>query len=252
MASPEDIIQMTEGDLHARKNSITKDKLLDAVVLLKRQQDTCRTDNRQLMQEFSALLDSKLGPLICELQSFKEKLKNVESRVTQLELEKEPRDVLPFSQEEQMIKIVDEVHQVSLRKNNLIIRGLGEREDGSLQERETHDRNEIAQLTTALGVTDLKVSEVIRLGHSQSKKPRPLKIKCVDYNAKQKLLFNSKQLRSHEKFLRTFINPDLTKMQQSWNRKLRTELKQRRDNGEDVVIRSGNVVPRTNLQTRDF
>lgn len=247
MASPEDIILMSEGDLQARKNSITKDKLLDAVVLLRRQQD--RTDNRQLMQEFSTLLDNKLGPLICEFQTFKEKLKNVESRVTQLEV---TRDDLPFYQEEQMIRIVDEVHQVSLRKSNLIINGLREREDGSLQERETHDRNEIAQLATVLGVTDLKVSEVMRLGHSQSRKPRSKKIKCADYDARQKLLFNSKRLRSHEKFMRTYVNPDLTKLQQSWNRKLRAELKQRRDNGEDVVIRSGNVVPRTNPQTRDF
>jgi hypothetical protein len=248
MASPEDIVLMKEGDLLARKNSITKDKLLDAMILLKRQQD--KSDGKQLLQEFSKLLDSKLDPLICELQTFKEKLKSFETRIVQLETVSGPGNEMSLSNEEQMMKIVDEVHQVSLRKNNLIINGLQESENGSLQERETHDRVELTQLALALGVDDLKVSEVRRLGHSQSKKPRPLKIKCTDYEVKQKLLISGKCLRSHDKFKRTYVNPDMTRMQQSWNQKLRTELKRRRDNGEDVVIRGGTVVLRSTLQTR--
>ncbi len=39
MTATDDILSMSEGDLLARKNSITKDKLLDAVIFLKKNAD---------------------------------------------------------------------------------------------------------------------------------------------------------------------------------------------------------------------
>ena len=58
----------------------------------------------------------------------------------------------------------------------------------------------------------------------------------------------AKNLRNSTTFKNVYINPDLTIRQQKESKALRDELKKRRNNGESVVIRNGEVVPKNNEQ----
>ena len=250
MAPPDDILSMSEVDLLARKNSITKDRLLDAVLFLKRKQES--KDDSRLINEFSNLLDSKLDPIITEFKSFKDRLGKVEERLMRLETETHDKVMHDVGSEEQMMRVVDEVHQISMRKDNIVIFGLTEKETGSVSERVFHDEKEVRLVAASLDIPDFPVTKVIRLGHSQAVKPRPLRVTCLNPEAKQNLLLNSSRLRLHAQYKQVFINHDFTKMQQDWNRRLRSELKSRRANNEDVVIRKGRVVPRDSSRNQFF
>ena len=80
-----------------------------------------------------------------------------------------------------------------------------------------------------------------------NEKPWPLVIKCAsrnDWRARE-MLQNAKKLReSRDARSRVFINPHLTKQQAVEEKALRTEVKQRKENGEDVMIKNGKIVSR--------
>ena len=109
----------------------------------------------------------------------------------------------------------------------------------------------MTELASIIGVDNLDIVEVKRLGNSQTTKPRILRVKCGDLMTKQQLLSNAKKLRHHENFKGIYVNPDLTKLQQSYFKKLREELTARRKNKEDVIIRGVKIV-RRNSDSQNF
>ncbi len=151
-----------------------------------------------------------------------------------------------------MMRVVNEVHQISARKDNIIIFGLPEKDTGSLLERASYDKEEVRSVAASLDVSDIAIGEVKRLGQPQAKKPRPLKVKCINPDDKQQLLKNARRLRQHQRFKNVYINHDFTRLQQECNRHLRNELKSRRENHEDVIIWNGRVVPRNRSEKQFF
>ena len=101
---------------------------------------------------------------------------------------------------------------------------------------------EVALLAREIGVDDLEVEEISRIGRLDPTKPRLLRFKCGDADTRRQLLRNSKNLRQSQRFQRTFINPDLTRFQRARNAELRKELRQRREAGENIAIRRGQIV----------
>ena len=89
-----------------------------------------------------------------------------------------------------------------------------------------------------------------RLGRptAGNQKPLPLLIQLSSLDFKHDILKNAKKLKylHQENNLKVFIAPDLTPQQQAQQRELRVELKQRKDNGEDVFIKQGKIVNRSN------
>ena len=77
----------------------------------------------------------------------------------------------------------------------------------------------------------------------------PLHDLCVlnvrTYNRKfsyRYCLSAAKQLRHSQNFKNVFINPDLTKAEREKNKLLRSEVKRRRDAGEKVFLRGGQII----------
>ena len=144
---------------------------------------------------------------------------------------------------EEKLSIFDELEDRDRRKRNLIVSGLHEMEDGSIEERKQSDKSKINHIFHNLTKWDGHMATSIsRIGKQRSEGSRILKIVCEDEKVKWEILGRAKLLRKMPTFQNVYINPDLTPKQQDEAKKLRMELRLRRDEGEDVIIRRGKIV----------
>ena len=124
------------------------------------------------------------------------------------------------------------------RRNNIIAFGVEEPPESD-DEEEKDDEN-ISNLCETLGFPRHKIASFSRIGR-RGKRPRPMRLRFDSYENKISCLRNSRKLRSSG----VFLKHDLTQAQVAFEKLLSAELKQRRADGEDVVIRRGEVVPRS-------
>lgn len=89
-------------------------------------------------------------------------------------------------------EMADELQQRAQRQNNLIISGVTERVEGSVQDRKMHDENFCQELCDELEVKG-DFEEVTRLGRNDTgMRPRLLRVKCKSIELKTRILQNSK------------------------------------------------------------
>ena len=144
-------------------------------------------------------------------------------------------------------KVLEECEQRKRRENNIIISGLPEKNEGSLEDRKAHDKETVEKLLIRLEVwQDVDVVHMRRLGRPKpdDKSNRLLMVKFEDYDQKIKVAKRASALRQHEEYRRVYINFDLTPMQQKQRKEMMAELKGRRERGEDLVIFRNKIVPR--------
>ena len=189
----------------------------------------------ELRQEYKALLkdlDDKLSTKINEVQSEVNALKyHVDSSIENFEK--------PF---------LNDLRETEHRKNNVMIFGLKENNASSPSDCSDDDRDRITCLSSELGVSDLKIAGCFRLGR-RSSRPRPIKVTCHSSEQRSALLrtaYKIPKLDERLGFRRIFVKPDLSPREQEIDRRLRLELKRRRDWDERVVIRNGRVVELNN------
>ena len=96
-----------------------------------------------------------------------------------------------------------------------------------------------------------EVRNPIRLGRKPSQddgnrvRPRLLKVTVDGERVKKQILTKAKQLKTTDfkEWNNIYITPDLTFKERQQNRKLRSELNTRRENGENnLIIRNGRIV----------
>ncbi len=183
---------------------------------------------------------------ICDVEGTLQKVLETQ-RTQDAEIKLLKEDVLTIK--ENYDNILAEVEDRDRRKANLILSGLPEREDGSAEERKEGDMLTVKTLFSVLDNSKTEaVSAVFRIGKVTSSKPRLLKVICRDTESKRALLSKSKDLRNKAQYRNVFLNPDMTPLQQALNKRLREELRARRNLGEDVTIRHGKVVIKTSGQ----
>ena len=87
-----------------------------------------------------------------------------------------------------------------------------------------------------------------RIGKKNEKGAQLLKIELVSAEVKQLILKNAKKLRQIEIYENVYLKPDLTKLQQEEECKLRKTLREsRHDNpGTEFIIRSGKDIEKEN------
>lgn len=150
---------------------------------------------------------------------------------------------------EQLREELNNVKEQKRRRQNLIIFGVPETNSKPM-ELHKMDTVKLVKLATSLGVPDLKVRRIVRLGTvkrqpaekgNSTNRPRPLLINIPDEDSRKILLKSAKNLRNMEKWKTVFIKPDLTPTQQEQEKRLWTELKSRRAMGERVKIMYGKV-----------
>ena len=140
------------------------------------------------------------------------------------------------------------------KKLNIIIHGIPESMKKEPGDRKGEDTTVVKKIFSKLGV-EAEVDNVIRLGKVVENGNRLTKVVLNDFEKKREILNNAKRLKSCQEFGRIFISPDMTREEREQDKKLRDEVKNKRDteqrDGYKWVIKNRKVIcldPRGNLQ----
>ena len=157
---------------------------------------------------------------------------------------------------QQVSESLDDRKEKEDRKCNLIIFNVEESSDTSLAEQKKHDKHEVGKILDFISpgteVDSVCEQDIVRLGprkKSQSEdsrpKPRPLKIKFTDEQSRTSILRKARKLKDHQTYKKIGIATDKTQKEREEEKALRTELSNRKQNGENVFIYRGKIVVRT-------
>jgi hypothetical protein len=154
-----------------------------------------------------------------------------------------------LSTERQTVKILDEYADRERRKVNIIIHNLPESAKEKLQDRNEDDIKRINEMIEhGTGVSDVKITKLIRLGgrgQNQQSKPRLILATLDSPDRRRVILAAAKMLRPTDDWANIYISADLTPSEREKEKKLRQELRERRDAGErNLIIRSSQIVTR--------
>lgn len=214
--SKKEIISSVKDELKCLREMI--DSLTSRVIRLER-------DNEALIKNYQEDVREKQAAQSQELELLKQ---SIETKSVELSPQ-----------------ILDEVENRLNRRTNLIVRGLPELQTGSLVERKAHDQEKVRELLHFLSQDpSVAGANVTRIGRLRPNGHRLIKLEVSSEGTKRDLLRGAKRLKTSPSFAKVYISPDLTPQQQQIQKQLQQQLKVRRENGEDVFIRSGRVQPR--------
>ena len=199
------------------------------------------------INESMSALENRVLNVVDSIEKLNMDVSKLNTRVRSME-----QDISEFSTASEQLfhDVMSECHQIELRKKNVVVSGLTEKHDGSLQERVNFDLDQCKQLLSVLKLGDLPIRKTYRIGKQKDNNKRLLKVEFCKASDKRALVQKSRELRliskspEHAHYANVFINPDQTLIQRMQAKKLRDEAKERRLRGEDVVIRYGKVVSR--------
>lgn len=146
---------------------------------------------------------------------------------------------------EQVQKGINEYRERENRKFNLILHNVPESQKEDVEERRDEDIESADEIMAEIGCSDIKIETAIRLGKVTEGKTRLLKVRLPSSTKKRVALSNAKRLRqsSSDTLKKVFISPDLSPEAREDGRKLRQQLKVRREQGElNLVIRKGAIM----------
>lgn len=208
-------------------------------------------------------LGSDLSKISSLLESLSKRVEHIELRNAALEercSELEGNNAILSSEVSRLKKLSDNLRsdileesvseslQRSRRLQSLVVQGVTESQTGTVEERNRHDLEQLKEIMNVLELPGSVVSHVRRVGRKRTDGTRNILARIGDVDSRMKILSKSKSLRNSTSFSRVFIKPDLTPMQQAHDKRLRDELRERRANGEDVVIFRGCVRVRSDIQ----
>ncbi len=192
---------------------------------------------------------SLIEVLTRRVSSLESRIEDIEHQVGTMQrdsVQNETR-VRPEQAEEQLKLVINEVEQRRLRETNLIISGIREETNGSVEDRQIHDDRKVQQILSTLKVNSNCVQGISRIGRQRYDRPRLIRLKCKDLQSKKQILYLAKNLRTTE-HKSVFINPDYTIQEQKTQKRLREELRERKEMNEDVIIFRGKVIRRSEKQ----
>ena len=152
------------------------------------------------------------------------------------EKQKEEDEGKSKAKERDMEMKMKEVLEREKRRLNVVVMGLPE-------ESEEEDRAKIGTIVNSL-IEEVQIKFLVlgRIG-KKGEKPRPLRVKFENLEDKRRVLGRARNLKKTEGLDKVYVVPDLTKMQQDEDKKLRSEVKRLRENGEtNVKISKGAVI----------
>ena len=125
----------------------------------------------------------------------------------------------------------------SNNKNNLVIFEIDETSN------EDRTRDKVKDILQAVGIDEAKVKYFGRVGKNITEnKTRLVRVVCDDSETKRKILKDANKLKGIEGYNRIYISLDLTKVQQTVDKKLRDKLREIRVSNRDAKINNGDIV----------
>ena len=213
-------------------------------------------DIKTMIAESHESLSKDILDVKAILTSFATRVKKVEEavekiRTEQTSLKEEVQGIIEDNQclqNEVAEFCMEELQNRTNRMNNLILMGVAEQENGTIDERKRHDEANFQDIIKEIGVAGATVTDCRRIGRKPKSGPRLLKVRVTNNQKKREILSKSKSLKHSVNFNNVFIKPDQTPMQQQLDVQLKAELSARRQNGENVTIYRGRVVPKNETQ----
>jgi len=218
------------------------------------------------------LLEKKSVSDTAQWQLVESRLRKLEERPTVIEETQEriefKVDQLKRNIDEPMVQVVqgavegalqldkEEETEIERRKCNVIIHGVSESHGDNSDQRVEDDLAVLAAMFQEVGVGEVLVDSVIRLGkrNTDSAHPRPMKVVLNSVDGKVKLLRNAKKLESKRgwRLVEDLHSPrSNTKTKRGKEASCR-ELKQRKANGEkDLIIFNGKVIRKRGAQSAE-
>ena len=228
-------------------NPWTCSKCLESLKSLNEENLRLKNENSRLVAD-NQQLRNRLDTLETQFSAFKSELKQEILQELRNNLPSPPTNNISQPLNEQVLACLREEKERDKRRLNLCLRNMPEADS------HTTDRLQIIHLfKTKLGAneTDLNagIRNIKRVGTQSDERPRIIIIECSNSDLKRFLLQNSFKLKNHRLInnRNVFLTPDMTKNQLEDDRKLREELRRRRDNGENVFIRKGQIVLRSSF-----
>lgn len=221
-------------------DKLQKELKLQSANLRKHTDSMCQSikSMEETLTHFSTTIseqNTKISGLLQKIQALDSKNSHLEIRCKNLE-----NDLLELSS-----SVLEEFEDRARRRKNLIISGVPERLEGSTDERATADREHVDSILEDIAdVDDDAVSKCHRIGRYMTGKVRLLRVVLKDEETKQSILVKAKQLRNTPSYRNIYVNPDLTTIQRNADKMLREELKRRKNEGHDVIIRRNKIVAR--------
>ena len=145
---------------------------------------------------------------------------------------------------------LDNQKEKESKANNIIVLRLEEQAGENEEEQIQNDKKELKKLfqktnpeLNAEIQNVLDKNKSFRLGKKKDgvNRPRPIKVELPDEDMKKQIFRGCRNLKQSE-FAHISIQNDLTKEEQERNFKMRQELKQRRERGEEVCIFNGQII----------
>ncbi|KAK4318776.1 hypothetical protein Pmani_010199 [Petrolisthes manimaculis] len=208
------------------------------IIKLRAENEEMKEENRKMDTKVKDL-ETKNGEMKKKLQELEEKLLSTKSDITS--------QVMNMVRDE-----MNERDETQKRANNIVVYNLPEPDGTVVEERIKEDINKCAYLLKDVLKVEVGVTKVIRFGkrNDNNTRPRPTLIKLENESEKWHVLSKAKNLKyANEETRKIGISPDMTKRQREENKKLRDELKIRRDRGERWQIKRGQLVPSFRQQT---
>ena len=226
-SSIESKIQSLETNLLAKINLITdscdkttqdKEKASTSMLQVQTLCDSIKKKHDQLQNDVSSLA-SKMNDMHQNIQS---KLSSLSSEVIQ-------SPTTPHS----AIEAMNELDDRNRRKCNLIVHKLPE---------DSKDEETFLSICKDVLGLDAKIVTIKRLGQQRGW-PRLLLVVLENEDIKRQILARSPRLRQSDSWKTVFITPDLTRQEREEGKRLRDELKRRRQNGEsNLIIKRGRII----------
>lgn len=174
---------------------------------IEEQLNKIQTENEQLHGEIATL-------------KLKDNQKKMDSENSPISIQKE--------------ELLNEFEMRERKKLNLVVFGLEE----TNTDNEANDQTKM--ILNILQLPNLQIS-TLKPGKKINGKKRLVIMKCHNLHDKLQILKNAKKLK-YSPMEHISITPDLTKLQQVQNKELRNELNRRRNGGESVKIKNGEII----------
>ena len=217
-----DILSLDEKQI--REKNLTKQQLIEALISVKNsksfsnEKDACveSCSSSALLQE----INKKIDLILTENLALKEEINNLKETV-------------------KVQNSLIEKHERELRKSNIIVRGIEEKQDA---------RKSLQDVLSAIKIpfdVDGESDGVHRIGRVSGNRSRPIRVILRDISKKGEILRAAKNLRNVPEMKNIFIHSDLTPMQQEHERHLRkrrdAERAKPENHGKSIRIFKGAV-----------
>ena len=222
----------TQRPLRSNSNPNTAITLSDIKSLIEK-------SNKEILSTLTCQIEKQtemISSLVKQVDVLNERNQRLEERCNKLE-----DDLMKTK-----TSLLDDLSDQYRRRRNLIISGVPEPSGGSADERKHSDVGKVTDIFEAISVNDnVSVVHVHRIGRIMEGRNRLLRVVLRDEDSKYLVLKEARQLRNTPSFQKVFVNPDLTQTQRREGKRLREELKRRKDAGEDVILRRNRIVSRS-------